>query len=147
LFGEHNISAERLILQPRSASWVEYAKTFEAIDIALDPFPFNGGTTSMDGLWMGVPLITLHGERCVGRFGSGILSTIGYTGLVADTREQYIETSVALASDPHRLAALRATLRQQMADSPLCDTHALTRALEGAYRSMWRTWCDQERAI
>jgi predicted O-linked N-acetylglucosamine transferase (SPINDLY family) len=146
LFGAHNISADRLILQPRSTSWNEYANTFAAIDIALDPFPFNGGTTSMDGLWMGVPLVTLQGKRCVGRFGSGILSTVGLIALVADTPEQYIKTSVTLASDPQRVAGLRATLRQRMADSPLCDTRALTRALEAAYRSMWRTWCDPQRA-
>jgi predicted O-linked N-acetylglucosamine transferase (SPINDLY family) len=91
------------------------------LDIALDPFPFNGGTTSCDALWMGVPVITMEGDRPVGRSGLSILSNLGLNQYAAKTREQYIELAVALASDAEQLGNLRRTLRDRMLASPLMD--------------------------
>jgi predicted O-linked N-acetylglucosamine transferase (SPINDLY family) len=144
LFEEHGVASERLTLLPRSSSWREYARTFEQIDIALDPFPFNGGTTSMDGLWMGVPFVSLTGDRPVGRFGKGILSGLGLSELVAGSREAYVRTAVALARDPARIAALRRGLRQRMVTSRLCDAAGFTRSLESTYQRM-RHDCRRSR--
>jgi protein O-GlcNAc transferase len=137
-FEKHGIEPERLQLLAGSSEWSEYASAYHQVDLALDPFPFNGGTTSLDGLWMGVPLVTLAGDRCVGRMGNGILACLHLEDeLVAYTPTDYIRKSVDLARDPARLTQLRTTLRARMAVSALCDTSKFTRGLEGLYRSMW----------
>jgi protein O-GlcNAc transferase len=112
-----------------------------AIDIALDPFPYNGATTTCEALWMGVPVVTLRGDRHAGRVGASLLTQIGLSELSADSREAYIDTAVALASDPARLSELRLSLRPRMAASPLCDAPAFGRKMEHAYRTMWQRWC------
>jgi predicted O-linked N-acetylglucosamine transferase (SPINDLY family) len=108
------------------------------VDIALDPFPYNGATTTCEALWMGVPVITLRGHRHAARVGASLLTQIGLTDLIADSVEDYIEIAVALAGDSGRLTDLHRTLRSRMAASPLCDEKAfackferfLTRAAE-----------------
>jgi protein O-GlcNAc transferase len=114
---------------------------YNRVDIALDPFPYNGTTTTCEALWMGVPVVTLRGDRHAGRVGASLLTQVGSTDLVADSIEAYVETAVALASDPARLAGLRQSLRSRMAASPLCDAPAFARKVEAAYRTMWQRWC------
>jgi protein O-GlcNAc transferase len=114
---------------------------FHGVDMALDPFPYNGGTTSMHTLWMGVPIIALEGSSEIARSTSGLLRSIGLDQLVAGTEAEYHDIAVALAADLPRLAELRAGLRQRMADSTICNAPAVTRSLEAAYRDMWRRWC------
>jgi predicted O-linked N-acetylglucosamine transferase (SPINDLY family) len=111
------------------------------IDLALDTFPYNGGATSCHSLWMGVPFVTLAGDRYMARIGSSLLGQTGLGGFVARSQDEYVELAARAARDPDRLAALRATMRDRLAASPLLDGAGFTRALEAAYRSIWRAWC------
>jgi predicted O-linked N-acetylglucosamine transferase (SPINDLY family) len=121
----------------------DYFNNYHRIDIALDPFPYPGGTTTCDTLWMGVPVVTLAGRTAIGRAGVSILSNIGHAELVAENAEHYIQIAVDLAGDLPRLAQMRATLREQMRNSPLMDEKGYARGVEAAYRTMWRNWCAQ----
>ena len=121
----------------------EYFALHNTFDIALDPFPHNGGTTTCDALWMGVTVITVTGEHAVMRAGSSILSTLGLPELVADSVDDYIALAAALAGDLDRLANLRRTMRNRMANSPLMDLPAFVNDLEAAYRHMWHAWLNR----
>jgi predicted O-linked N-acetylglucosamine transferase (SPINDLY family) len=139
-FAAHGIAPDRLDLRGRSPH-PEMLGEYGDVDIALDPFPFCGGLTSCEALWMGVPIVTLPGSRAVSRQTLGFLAQIGLPELAADTRERYVASAAAFAGDLDRLAALRADLRARMAASPLCDGVQFARSLEASYRTMWRTWC------
>ena len=95
---------------------------------------------------MGIPLISLLGQRHVSRFGLSILSRIGMEFFVASTPEEYVAKAAALASDPQALAKIRATMRQRMLASPLCDARAFARNVENAYRKIWQKWCKHHDA-
>jgi predicted O-linked N-acetylglucosamine transferase (SPINDLY family) len=115
---------------------------YQRVDIALDPFPYNGTTTTCEALWMGVPVLTLRGDRHAGRVGASLLSQIGLMDLIAGSAKEYVEIALALANDPSRMADLRRSLRPRMAASPLCDAPAFARKIEAAYHTMWRHWCE-----
>ena len=138
-------------IDPRRLSFVPYASTddyfrhYHQIDIGLDPFPYGGGTTTCDAMWMGVPVVTLAGRTGVGRGGVSILSNVGVPELIANSVEQYVEIARSLAGDLARLAQLRATLRGRMRESALMDAAGFARDVEAAYRQMWRQWCRRER--
>ena len=142
---------ERQGIDPRRAKFVgwvplsEYFKRYEQIDVGLDPFPCNGGTTTCDALWMGVPVVTLAGRTAVGRGGVSILANVNLPELIAQTPEQYVQIATDLAGDLPRLAELRRTLRGRMQGSALMDAPRFARNIEGAYRQMWRNWCEQAR--
>jgi protein O-GlcNAc transferase len=119
-----------------------YLETYGQIDIALDTFPFGGGTTTCDALWMGAPVISLAGKTAVGRGGLSILSNVGLPDLVADSEEKYVSIARELAGDLSRLSDLRSNLRKRMERSPLMDAPRFARNVEAAYRQMWRTWCE-----
>jgi predicted O-linked N-acetylglucosamine transferase (SPINDLY family) len=119
----------------------DYFRRYEAIDLALDPFPYGGGTTTCDALWMGVPVVSLKGRLAVGRGGLSILSNVGLPELVADDTDAYVRLAVELALDLPRLAELRASLRGRMQRSPLMDAPQFARDIETAYRLMWQRWC------
>ena len=120
----------------------QYLALFACADIALDPFPYAGYTTSLDTLWMGVPLVTLAGEAGVSRAGVSILSNLGLRELVAADRQQYLRIATELAGDPARLSQLRSTLRSRMQHSPLTDASQFARDIETACRDAWRRWCS-----
>jgi protein O-GlcNAc transferase len=132
---------DRVMLEPRSPAnqFVLYNK----IDIALDPFPSNGGATSLDTLWMGVPFVTLAGNSFASRMGGTILTNAGLSELIAADEDQYVELAVALATDDVRLRALRHNLRERVIESPLMDQALFARDMEDAYRGMWKIWCAQ----
>jgi predicted O-linked N-acetylglucosamine transferase (SPINDLY family) len=121
----------------------EYFRLYQQIDVALDPFPYGGGTTTCDALWMGVPVVSLAGRMAVGRGGLSILSNVGLADLVADDCPQYVRIAAALARDLPRLARLRAALRGRMQGSPLMDAPRFARNVEAAYRTIWRRWCGE----
>lgn len=137
------ISARRIEFVGRQ-NWADYIRTYNRIDIALDPFPWGGGITTCDALWMGVPVVTLAGKTAVGRGGVSILANIGLTELIAETAQQYVQIVSALSADLGRLADLRASLRGRMKQSPLTDAPQFARNVEAAYREMWVTWCKKE---
>ncbi len=137
LFRRHGIEAERLVLvdrpiKPEAQHLAEYAE----IDIALDPFPFSGATTTFEALWMGVPVVTLQGDRMVARWTAAMLRKIGLSRLVAGSESGYVDIASGLAADIPGLSRLRAGLRERVARSPLCAERARTRQLERLYRRM-----------
>jgi predicted O-linked N-acetylglucosamine transferase (SPINDLY family) len=140
-FAGKGISPDRLEF-PGRQPWPQYVRTYGRIDIALDPFPWGGGITTCDALWMGVPVVSLVGRTAVGRGGASILTNVGVQELVARTPEQYVQIATDLAGDLPRLAELRRTLRGRMEASPLMDAPRFARNVEAAYRQMWRNWCQ-----
>jgi predicted O-linked N-acetylglucosamine transferase (SPINDLY family) len=128
--------------QPRQ----KYLETYKDIDLVLDTFPYNGHTTSLDALWMGVPLVTLVGRTVVGRAGLSQLTNLGLSEMAAATPEKFAAIAVKLAGDLQRLGDLRATLRERMQNSPLMDAPRFARGVEAAYRSMWQRWTAQPAA-
>lgn len=119
----------------------DYLQTYRRIDVALDPFPYGGGTTTCDALWMGVPVVSLTGRTAVSRGGSSLLSNIGLERLVAASKEQYVDLAAGLIGDLDGLGTLRRELRGRMEASPVMDTQGFTQSLEAAFRDMWRSWC------
>lgn len=122
-------------------SFADYLKTYDRIDIALDPFPFNGGTTTCDALWMGVPVVTLAGQTAVQREGVSILTRAGFSEWIARTRADYVSIAQALAGDIQKLTVIRTSMRQKLSSSPLMDPTAYARGVERAYRDAWQRWC------
>jgi protein O-GlcNAc transferase len=141
LFAKHGVRGEQLKFAGRSPR-NEYLAAYHEVDIGLDPFPYNGGTTTVEALWMGIPVVTLRGDRFVGRMGESIMMNLGLEECVTVNEEAYISKAIDLASDLPRLAALRSGLRNQLLDSPLCDGPGFTRDLEAAYRHIWTSWCQ-----
>jgi predicted O-linked N-acetylglucosamine transferase (SPINDLY family) len=139
-FAGKGISPDRLEF-PNWQPWPQYVRTYGRIDIALDPFPWGGGITTCDALWMGVPVVSLVGRTAVGRGGASILSNVGLPELIAQTPQQYVQIAADLAGNLPRLAELRRTLRARMQASPLMDAPRFARNVEAAYRQMWRNWC------
>jgi predicted O-linked N-acetylglucosamine transferase (SPINDLY family) len=112
------------------------------VDIALDPFPINGATTTCESLWMGVPTIALAGRAFIGRAGVSLLTNAGLPELIARDPDDYVRIAAALASDLPRLSAMRSGLRERMCASPLCDASRFVANLERLYRGAWREWCE-----
>ena len=119
-----------------------YLALGQQADIALDPFPFNGGVTTSHALWMGLPVITLSGRAAASRVGRSILSGAGLPELAVEDESAFVAAAVALARDAERLAALRGTLRERLECSGLIDGAALAREVENVYRRLWQRWCD-----
>ena len=140
-FVERGVAADRLLIEHEAPAGGHRIRVYDRIDIALDPFPYSGATTTCEALWMGVPVITLKGHALAARHSTSILTHCGLGQLVAETPEQYVSIATDLASDAPRLARMRAALRPQLAGSPLCDGAKFTRGLEAAYRRMWHKWC------
>lgn len=146
LFATQDIDAGRFSLLPQTPDQGDHLRAYDGIDIALDPFPYNGTTTSCEALWMGVPVVTLQGSHHVARVTSSILHRCGLDELVAVDTDSYIGIAADLAANIDRLAALRRGLRQRMQDSPLCDPYAFAATVEKTYRGMWRDWCQTASA-
>jgi predicted O-linked N-acetylglucosamine transferase (SPINDLY family) len=124
----------------------EYLEYYQRLDLVLDPFPYNGHTTSLDALWMGVPVVSLAGESAVSRAGLSQLSNLGLQELVAFSQDEYVQIATRLAGDLSRLRELRAALRSRMEFSVLMDAPRFARGIESAYRAMWRVWCRRTPA-
>ena len=140
LFADQGIAPERVELQGWSP-YNEMLACYHQVDVALDPFPYNGGLTTCDALWMGVPVITCPGQTFASRHGLSHLSNAGLTETIAGDLEEYADLAVSLARDLPRLAEIRARLRAQMAASPLCDGKRLADNLLQLLRGVWRDWC------
>ena len=121
----------------------DYLRLCRQVDIGLDPFPYPGFTTTLDLLWMGVPVVTLSGPTAVSRGGRSILSNLGLPELVASTPQEYVRIALGLAGDWNRLDTLRRSMRARMLASPQMDAAGFARDMEAAYRQMWRNWCEK----
>jgi len=144
---------EKLKVQADRVEFVEFApreqylKRYHRIDIGLDTFPYNGHTTSLDSLWMGVPVVSMVGQRAVSRAGWSQSKNLGLAEeLVGQRPQDFVRLAVGLAGDLPRLAELRSTLRQRMENSPLMDADRFARNVESAYRAMWRQWCQTKQS-
>ena len=142
-FAAHGIDEGRLIFEGFS-SRADYFSAYHRIDIALDPFPFTGGTTTVDALWMGVPVLTLSGESFIARQGVGLLMNAGLPDWIAADADDYVARAVRHAGDLRGLAALRSGLRQQVLHSPIFDAQRFAGHFEAALRAMWAQWCDKQ---
>jgi protein O-GlcNAc transferase len=134
-FAAQGITADRIDLVGFQR-WNQYIQTYDRIDVALDPFPYGGGITTCDALWMGVPVVTLSGRTAVGRGGASIMANLGLPELVARTGQEYAQ----LACEFDRWIPRRPLLRQRMQDSPLMDDKGLARSMEAIYRTVWEKW-------
>ncbi|MFI3137409.1 MAG: tetratricopeptide repeat protein [Methylococcaceae bacterium] len=146
-FSQQGISIERLILRGASPH-VDMLLEYSDIDVALDTFPYNGGLTSCECLWMGIPIIALEGQRMVERQTSSMLRLLGLDAWVASSIDAYIALAVkaSLTQNHAKLTLLRHQLRAQMAASLLCDATRFTQNLEAAYRFMWEVYCKNNPA-
>jgi predicted O-linked N-acetylglucosamine transferase (SPINDLY family) len=144
LFDEQGIASDRLILRGPSGL-VEMMQEYGDIDIALDPTPYNGGTTTLQALWMGLPVIALTGGNFVSRMGASFLTTLGHPDWVARDESDYVRVAAQLARDCAILRGQRALLRQQMAASRLCDIRQYVVNFEELLRTMWMCHCTGNR--
>ena len=140
-FESLGVSRTRVVLHDRLDRRT-YVSLFSTVDVALDPFPCNGGTTTCDALWMGLPVVALKGGTFLSRASLSVLSACGCEAYAAADEAAYVEICRRLAGDLPGLAATRATLRGQLAASPLLDAPAFARDIEAAYRDMWTQWCE-----
>jgi predicted O-linked N-acetylglucosamine transferase (SPINDLY family) len=140
------VSRGRVRLLPRQRA-ADYFRLYARVDVSLDPFPYNGGITGLDSLWMGVPFVTLAGDRAVGRAGLSLLTNVGLTDLVTHSVDDYVARNVALARDTGRLAGLRSTLRGRLQQSPLMDEVRFTRDFERLLSEAWERWRSAPAAV
>lgn len=138
---ERGVAADRLEVLAWLPSRTAHLDLYNRVDISLDPFPYNGTTTTCETLWMGVPVVTLRGEHHRGRVGASLLTQAGLTDWIAGSIEEYLQIAARLARHPDHLRDLRRTLRPRVAASSLCDGDTFARKMEAAYRTMWQRWC------
>lgn len=140
VFAAAGVDRRRLILAGKTG-WYDHMAAYNRVDIALDPFPHTGGVTTLEGLAMGVPVITLSWPTIVGRLSTSFLTTLGMTDWIATTPDQYVEIAVRKARDLPALNEVRQNLRAKMRDSILGDAKAYANAVEQEYRHLWKEWC------
>jgi len=141
MFTSRGVSADRILLSPYAESAAEHQRMYSRIDIALDAFPYNGTTTTCEAMWMGVPVVVLEGTNHRGRVGVSLLHAVGVPELVAPDIGSYISIAAGLAADRRRLYELKASLRERMAGSILCDAPGYARRYESLLRELWVRHC------
>lgn len=144
LFAERNLK-NRVELLGELPNGQSHLALYDRIDLALDAIPWSGHTTACESLWMGVPMVTLRGNRHAGRMVASVLECLGHAEWIAESPHEFVEIAAGLAGDLAPLARIRAGLREAIERSPLCDGQKFTRSLEKAYRQMWHTWCDERK--
>ena len=142
LFRINQISEEQLNILPSEKTTYGHLDCYNKIDIALDAFPYNGATTTLEALWMGVPVITLAGDRAVSSYGCSFLSEINLKELVSFNPENYISAAVNLATDIDKLESLKKNLRNILKESRLLDGKNFALEMENAYQKMWEAYCN-----
>ncbi len=139
------IDAARVTILPPAPAYTDHLAAYAKIDIALDTYPYHGTTTTCEAMWMGVPVVTLRGDRHAARVGCSLLSAVGLGDLIADNPDEFVAIGTRLAADRARIAAWRTpgpgSLRETMAASPLCDAKAFSARFQTAIRDAWRAWC------
>ena len=145
VFHRHGIQAGRIDLVGRVDGDFANLSTIAQVDIALDPFPFNGGMSTVETLWMGVPVVSLAGPSLVHRIGLTFLTRAGFPEWVAHSENAYVDVAVALAADIDGLGRIRRGMRDRLRQSILFDAASHARELEGAYIAMWNERTGQNR--
>jgi protein O-GlcNAc transferase len=145
-FASAGIDPARVEILPFAADTRSHLALYSRVHVALDPTPYNGTTTTCEALWMGVPVVTLTGDRHASRVGTSLLHSIGMAEWCAATPADFTRIAVGLAGDPGRLGSLRSGLRDQVRRSPLSDGPAYGRRFHEAIRVRWREWCARSRA-
>ncbi|RED51284.1 tetratricopeptide repeat protein [Aestuariispira insulae] len=140
-FATEGIAPERLDLKGRLPGAWDHLNLYNQADIALDTFPYNGTTTTCEALYMGLPVLALAGDRHAARVSASLLTRLGYSNLISDTKQELVEKASALAADPVGLAQMRAGTRPRLLASPLCDGPAFAHSMEAAYRDAWQKHC------
>lgn len=141
--GERGIDPDRIRFAHYAAGPGDHLAEYNEVDLALDTFPYNGTTTTCEAFWMGVPVVTLAGDRHVARVGMSLLTAVGFEAGIASSPEDYVLTAKLLAEQPKLLATLRRNFRAEMSRSPLVDNQGHARAMEQAFREVWRMHCEQ----
>jgi predicted O-linked N-acetylglucosamine transferase (SPINDLY family) len=142
-FARHGVAAERIRMFGRIAPEAHW-KLFQQMDIALDTYPFSGCITTLDALWMGVPVVSLAGPAFASRQSFTILARIGFEKFVASSGEQYVAKAAALAANTEALHTLRMTMRQRLQNSSVFDVKQFGREIAQAFRGMWRDYCREQ---
>jgi protein O-GlcNAc transferase len=142
LFGKHGIAPDRIDFYDITDSAYTHLDYYNKADIALDTYPYNGATTTMEALWMGVPVISLAGDRTASRYGLSFLENAGLADLAVNTTDSFIKAAEKLAADKNYLSALRKEMRNRIINSHLMDYSGFAQSIEGAYRQMWENWCN-----
>ena len=140
-FAEHGVLQERLSFYPRS-TMVDYLALHHQVDMCLDTFPYNGGTTTCHATWMGVPTLTMAGQTPAGRSGATLLSHVGLESLIADNADDFVNKGLRLANDLEQLGQIRRELRTRFSLSAFGQPELIAKGLEHAFRMMWQRWCD-----
>jgi len=141
IFGAAGISPERLTLMEFSATASAHLMQYAAMDICLDTYPYGGTTTICEALWMGVPVVTLMGERPASRIGGSLLHEVGMPEMIASNADEFVTIASELARDVGRLRKLRTGMRDHLDGTPLRDERGFAKEIERAYRDIWRHWC------
>jgi predicted O-linked N-acetylglucosamine transferase (SPINDLY family) len=141
VLADHGTSSERIELRGPSSTH-DHMAALHDVDIALDSFPQTGGVTTLETLWLGVPVVTMTGAIVSSRIAASILSTLGQPQLIASNRADYIAIARRLAGDLDALAEFRSTMRDRLAGSIICDASRYAVEVERAYHAMWRRWCS-----
>ncbi|MFA6310852.1 MAG: tetratricopeptide repeat protein [Sterolibacterium sp.] len=144
-FTEAGVDPARIVLMGKT-SWHDHVGAFGRVDIALDPYPHGGGVTTLEGLMMGVPVVTLRWPTVVGRLSASILTTLGLTDWIAETPDAYVSLARQKAEDLVALADLRQRLRPLFGASVIGDPAAYVVAVEQEYRTLWRRWCTRDQS-
>ncbi len=141
-FTQQGISSDRITFFAKQPLQ-QYLALYNSIDIGLDTIPANGHTTSLDSLWMGVPVVTMVGRTAIGRGGFSQLSNLGLAELISTSPDEFVAVASQLAADLPRLAMLRAGLRERLRNSPLMNATSFARNVETAFRQIWQRWCSR----
>ena len=139
LFAEEGTDPGRIELRPPTRNFEEHMASYADIDIALDPTPYGGVITTLEAMWMGVPVVTLAGDRVLGRYGHAFVSALGLSQLSAADEDDYVAKALALAENETGRAVLRTSLRERMRASPICDGRAMAASIEAAIRGLLRS--------
>jgi predicted O-linked N-acetylglucosamine transferase (SPINDLY family) len=139
-FAQEGIARERLVFY-RRGNMQSYLRLYQQVDICLDTFPYNGGTTTFHGLWMGVPTLTLAGPTAAGRSGASILGNVGLDAFVADDAVDFVQKGMSWTANLAALSDVRMGLREQFSKSAMAQPELIASSLEHALRTMWQRWC------
>ena len=138
-FKKFQINHDRLILEGKSKSRKEVLEKYKRIDISLDPFPFQGNTSTCESIWMGVPVLTLKGNRYLFHFGESINSNLNMKEWIADNKENYLEKAIKFSSDLENLSKIRMRLREEALISPVFDANRFSKHFS---KLLWKIWDD-----